>query len=208
MPVRHVLVADGDLAGTERATQALAGLDVETVATPPAALERVVGSAFDLVLLDPVLGDDDDGALALLHRLRTVAPDTVVVIWSDRPTVEFTVRAMRSGALDVLDKHTDGSTIRTVVDRADPARRARPRGPPAARRSGTRPRPRRSDRRVGPHASAVADDRPRRRLRRDGFDRRRERNGKGAARAHDPSRRGRAPRGRSSRSTAVRSHRA
>ena len=118
MPVRHVLVADGDPIGAARACEALAGLDVETVATPPAALERVVGSAFDLVLFDPGLGDDDDGALALLHRLRTVAPDTVVVIWSERPTVEFTVRVMRSGALDVLDKHSDVASIRSVVDRA------------------------------------------------------------------------------------------
>jgi len=116
--IRHVLVADGSSADVEAARAALAGLEVEAVATPPAALERVVGSPFDLVLLDPVLGDDDDGALALLHRLRTVAPDTVVVIWSERPTVEFTVRAMRSGALDVLDKHADGGTIRSVVDRA------------------------------------------------------------------------------------------
>ncbi len=118
MPVRHVLVADGDPSGAARACEALAGLDVETVTTPPQALERVVGSAFDLVLLDPSLGDDDDGALALLHRMRTVAPDTVAVIWSERPTVEFAVRAMRSGALDVLDKHSDGASIRSVVDRA------------------------------------------------------------------------------------------
>src|SRR5258706_4593967 len=118
MPVRHVLVADGDPAGVASALAALAGIDVEVVSTPPAALERVAGSAFDLVLLDPVLGDDDDGALALLHRMRTVALDTVVVIWSERPTVEFTVRVMRSGALDVLDKHADHAAIRSVVDRA------------------------------------------------------------------------------------------
>src|SRR5690606_24634997 len=62
--------------------------------------------------------DDDDGALALLHRIRTVAPDTVVVIWSARPTVEFTVRAMRSGALDVLHKELPTAEIRSVVDRA------------------------------------------------------------------------------------------
>jgi DNA-binding NtrC family response regulator len=116
--IRHVLVADASAAGLTAAKDALAGVDVEAVATPVAVLERVVGSAFDLVLLDPVLGDDEDGALALLHRLRTVAPDTVVVIWSERPTIEFTVRVMRSGALDVLDKHADGAAIRSVVDRA------------------------------------------------------------------------------------------
>src|SRR5215510_13006819 len=116
--VRHVLVADAGADGVERAKAALAGVDVESVATVPELLERVTGSAFDLVLLVPKLGDDDDGALALLHRVRTVAPDTVVVIWAAAPTIEFTVRAMRSGALDVLRKDTATAEIRSVVDRA------------------------------------------------------------------------------------------
>jgi DNA-binding NtrC family response regulator len=116
--VRHVLVADRNPEGIERARAALGGMDVESVATGPAALERLVGTAFDLLLLDPALGDDDDGALALVHRVRTVVPDTVVVIWSPKPTVEFTVRAMRSGALDVLHKQAAPAEIRSVVDRA------------------------------------------------------------------------------------------
>jgi DNA-binding NtrC family response regulator len=117
-PVRHVLVADADPAGVERAGAALAGLDVESVATPAAMFERLTGATFDLVLLDPALGDDADGALALVHRMRTVSPDTVIVIWSAKPTVEFTVRAMRSGALDVLHKEAAPAEIRSVVDRA------------------------------------------------------------------------------------------
>jgi DNA-binding NtrC family response regulator len=143
--VRHVLVADANPTGVDHAMAAfvpspgesavLAGegrprrdtgdvdivlprIDVESVATSAALFERIVGSAFDLVLLDPKLGDDDDGALALLHRVRTVAPDAVVVIWADAPTIEFTVRAMRSGALDVLRKDTAAVEIRSVVDRA------------------------------------------------------------------------------------------
>jgi DNA-binding NtrC family response regulator len=116
--VRHVLVADPEPGGGGRVRAALSGLDVEEVATPPALLERVVGSAFDVVMLDPALGGDDDGALSLLHRVRTIAPDTVVVVWSARPTVEFTVRAMRSGALDVADKAAAPAEIRSVVDRA------------------------------------------------------------------------------------------
>jgi DNA-binding NtrC family response regulator len=116
--VRHVLVADPDPSGVARARAALGGLDVEAVATAPHALDRLGGSAFDLVLLDPALGEDVDGALALLHRFRTVAPDTVVVIWSAKPTVELTVRVMRSGALDVLDKAAAPAEIRSVVDRA------------------------------------------------------------------------------------------
>ena len=115
---RHVLIVDADPGTVADVTRALAGMDVEAVATPSTAFERVVGSSFDALLLDPVLGEDDDGALSLLHRLRTVAPDTVVVIWSASPTVEFAVRAMRAGALDVLKKSSEDAAIRSVVDRA------------------------------------------------------------------------------------------
>src|SRR2546430_4152125 len=115
MPLRHVLIAAED---PDLAREALAGIDVEAVATPAAALERIVTSTFDLVLLDPALGGDDEGALALLHRLRTVAPDTVFVIYSAAPTVEFTVRVMRSGALDVVAKRAVPAELRSVVDRA------------------------------------------------------------------------------------------
>src|SRR5207244_4233234 len=99
-------------------SQALGGVDVESVATATAALERIVGSAFDAVLFDPALADDDDGALALLHRMRTIAPDTVVVMWAEQPTVGFAVRAMRSGALDVLKKSAGAVEVRSVVERA------------------------------------------------------------------------------------------
>jgi DNA-binding NtrC family response regulator len=114
---RHVLIVDAHAPTIAYATEALIGMDVESVATPVAALERVVGSTFDLVLFDPALGDDEDAALGLLHRLRTVAPDTVVVIWSDQPTVNFTVRAMRAGSLDVLKKTSEPAEIRSVVER-------------------------------------------------------------------------------------------
>ena len=118
MPVRHVLIVDADAASIAYGTGALAGMDVEAVGTPVAALERVTGSAFDAVLFDPALGEDDDGALALLHRLRTVATDTVVVIWAEAPTVNFAVRAMRAGALDVLKKSAEHAEVRSVVERA------------------------------------------------------------------------------------------
>ncbi|MEJ7600854.1 MAG: sigma-54 dependent transcriptional regulator, partial [Kofleriaceae bacterium] len=121
--IRHVLIADRDRAAIAHAQAALVGMDVEAVDNPPAALERVTGSPFDAVLFDPTLGaelgsDAEDGALALLHRMRTVAPDTVVVVWSEHPTVGFTVRAMRAGSLDVLKKSSELAEIRSVVERA------------------------------------------------------------------------------------------
>ncbi|MEO8702445.1 MAG: sigma 54-interacting transcriptional regulator, partial [Kofleriaceae bacterium] len=114
---RHVLLVDAHPATIAHASAALAGMEVEAVPTPIAALDAVVTATFDLVLFDPSLGDDDDEALALVHRLRTVAPDTVVVIWSDQPTVNFAVRAMRAGSLDVLKKTAEPAEIRSVVER-------------------------------------------------------------------------------------------
>ena len=116
--MRHVLVVDRDPAAAELARAPLAEHHVEVVTAVPPALERLTGSPFDVVLFDPAFGDDDDGALALLHRMRTVAPETVAVIWSDAPTVAFAVRVMRGGALDVLKKTADAGEIRSVVDRA------------------------------------------------------------------------------------------
>jgi len=116
--IRHVLIVDPTPPSVVAATTALAGIEVEAVATPTAALERVVGSPFDLVLLDPSLGEDDDDALALVHRVRSIAPDTVVVMWSDQPTVGFAVRAMRAGAIDVLKKTAQPGEIRSAIERA------------------------------------------------------------------------------------------
>jgi DNA-binding NtrC family response regulator len=116
--VRHVLLVDRDPVAVAHATAALQGVDLETVATPPAALDRVVGSAFDAVLFDPALAEDEDAALAILHRMRTVAPDPVVVMWAANPSVEFTVRAMRAGSIDVLRKSSDVVEVRSVVERA------------------------------------------------------------------------------------------
>ena len=116
--MRHVLVVDLDPQGSGLARAPLAGFEVEAVTDIPAGLDRVVHAPFDVVLFDPAFGEDDDGALALLHRFRTVAPDTVVVIWCDAPTVAFAVRAMRAGALDVLKKTADPAEIRSVVERA------------------------------------------------------------------------------------------
>ena len=125
--VRHVLVVDADPDAVSYANTSLPGMELEAVATSVAALERVVGSTFDAVLLDPALSEGDDDALALLHRMRTVAPDTVVVIWSEQPTVGFAVRAMRAGALDVLKKTAAAAVFfRTSSAPARIARTAKP----------------------------------------------------------------------------------
>ena len=117
-PVRHVLIAHAGDRQVAAVRTALAGHDVQAASDVSALLDRLTHAPFDVVLLDPALAGDDDDALALLHRVRTVAQDTVVVMWCEQPTIELTVRVMRSGALDVVAKDADGAALRSVVDRA------------------------------------------------------------------------------------------
>ena len=116
--LRHVLIVDAHDEIVARTRAALTGIEVEAVNSIASAFDRIVSSTFDVVLFDPELGGEEDGALALLHRMRTIAPDSVVVMWIEEPTVGFAVRAMRAGALDVLKKSAEAPEIRSVTERA------------------------------------------------------------------------------------------
>jgi len=56
--------------------------------------------AYDVVLVHPTLPDGD--GLALVRSLRDVAPLTKTIVFHERPTVEMSIAAIRSGAVDVL----------------------------------------------------------------------------------------------------------
>ncbi len=115
---RNILIIDPDSTTAALAVDALQGPGVEVVRGAVEAIERIVALPWDVALLDPACAGDDDAALNLLRRLRTLAPDTVVIMWCDDPTVAFTVRAMRGDALDVLRKHAAPEEVRGAVDRA------------------------------------------------------------------------------------------
>jgi DNA-binding NtrC family response regulator len=120
---RHILVIDSEQGTAAAAKAALdqgeRGATVEVVHSAGAALDRIVALPWDVALLDPACaGGPDDAALNLLRRLRTLAPDTVVIMWCVEPTVAFTVKAMRGDALDVLRKGAAAEEVRGVVERA------------------------------------------------------------------------------------------
>ncbi len=115
---RNILVIDPDPVTAKLAAEALQGPGLEIAAGAVEALERIVALPWDVALLDPACAGDEDAALNLLRRLRTLAPDTVVIMWCAEPTVAFTVRAMRGDALDVVRKHAAPEEVRGVVERA------------------------------------------------------------------------------------------
>ena len=81
---------------------ARAGHTVTAVETGAAALAEIEAHTFDLVLTDLRLPDVD--GIAVLERVRSLSPDTVVLIMTAFASVDSAVEALRRGAQDYLLK--------------------------------------------------------------------------------------------------------
>jgi two-component system nitrogen regulation response regulator NtrX len=78
------------------------GYDVEAVESGEAALDRLVGQTYDVVVLDVWLPGMD--GLATLSRMRERQIDTQVVMISGHGNIESAVRAIKMGAFDFVEK--------------------------------------------------------------------------------------------------------
>jgi two-component system response regulator HydG len=89
-----------------RATTAIllrqAGHSVDEAEDAAAALQRLQGESFDVVLTD--LRMPGGGGMAVLEAARRLSPETQVIIMTAFGTIESAVEAMRSGASDYLAK--------------------------------------------------------------------------------------------------------
>src|SRR5438270_3049809 len=83
-----------------RTTLASTGAEIAVADDGEAALERLEGSPFDLVLLD--LKMPGLGGMETLRRLRDAGDDTPVVIVTAHGDVPHAVEAMKLGAIDFL----------------------------------------------------------------------------------------------------------
>ncbi|HEY7911535.1 MAG TPA: sigma-54 dependent transcriptional regulator [Blastocatellia bacterium] len=99
-----VLVVD-DEEGIRRTLQAVLedeGLSVETAASGEECLASFERRAFGCVLLDVWLPGID--GIETLQKLKTLYPETAVIMISGHGSIETAVRATRSGALDFIEK--------------------------------------------------------------------------------------------------------
>jgi DNA-binding NtrC family response regulator len=114
----HVLVVDDD-ASVRRACcdvverKGSVAIGAESVATARAILKN---QKIDLLLLDLKL--PDGGGLTLLEQVKTLYPDTSVVVMTAFATVSSAVDAMRIGAGDYLTKPFALEELTTVLERA------------------------------------------------------------------------------------------
>jgi DNA-binding NtrC family response regulator len=90
--------------------------------TAAEAIERA-STGVDLVLLDYKLPDEN--GLSVLKRLRTLDPDTVIIMLTAHKSVETVVDAMKAGAFDYATKPFDLDDVAIRVERALDATRLR-----------------------------------------------------------------------------------
>lgn len=86
-----------------------------------AALAELERAPWDVVLLDIRLPGMD--GMELLHRLRELAPDSMVIMMTAHGTIETAVEALKCGAVDYLTKPIDPDELSRVVAKAIEQRR-------------------------------------------------------------------------------------
>jgi two-component system nitrogen regulation response regulator GlnG len=122
MTPAHILVADDEPSMRWLLERVLrqAGHSVTVVEDGAGALAHAGGEPYDLAFIDVRMPGLD--GLEVLSRLRTLAPDTAVIVMTAHGSVRSAVEAMQRGAYDYLTKPFDNDEVRLLAERALSAR--------------------------------------------------------------------------------------
>jgi two-component system, NtrC family, response regulator AtoC len=117
MNFRLAIVDDEEIV-CRRLSQALLreGFDVEAFIMGRSFLERMVQQPFDIVFLDMRLPDLD--GLDILSRIKTLRPETEVIIITGHKSVETAIEAIRKGAYHYISKPVNLAEIRLLAKSA------------------------------------------------------------------------------------------
>jgi two-component system response regulator HydG len=118
----HVLVVDDDAAILTAVSDIARnhGFAVSSVGDAHAARTALKAHMADIVLLDLKL--PGGGGLPLVEEIRTLYPETVVVVMTAYATVSSAVEAMRTGASEYLTKPFTMDELSDVLERASERR--------------------------------------------------------------------------------------
>src|SRR5580693_3667862 len=97
------------------ATLAREGHDCLACSDPQAAVTKLTGGRFDLLITD--LKMPKMTGIELLAEARRLRPDMPVVLMTAFATVNTAVEAMKLGAYDYIQKPFDGDEIRLLIER-------------------------------------------------------------------------------------------
>ena len=116
----RVLIVDDDPALLQALPQALrlrmGGVTVDTAKSAAAALDEIALQDYDAIVTDIKMPGMD--GLALLAEIRTRRPDTPILMITGHGEYELSVRALRSGAYDFIQKPIDRDHFVASLDGA------------------------------------------------------------------------------------------
>src|SRR5450759_5623723 len=121
----RALIVDDDRTLREGCASVLRaeGINVEVTARGEEAIQMILRSRFDIMLVDvylePVSGID------VLKAVMASSPSTLVVLMTGNPSVDSSIEAMRIGAWDYLSKPYSGTQLQLLLGRAAHAVSAR-----------------------------------------------------------------------------------
>jgi two-component system, NtrC family, response regulator HydG len=98
------------------------GYEASVAESAHAALSQMAAHHFDLALIDIKMPGND--GIDLLHRIREVDPEMLVIIMTGYASVETAVAALKDGAYDYVSKPFDPDDIAHTVHNALAHRRA------------------------------------------------------------------------------------
>jgi DNA-binding NtrC family response regulator len=118
MPALHVLVVDDDGAVRRACVTIAEGMGCAVVSAESVARARTIlkHQKIDVLLLDLQLPDGE--GLELLQKVKTLYPETAIVVMTAFASVASAVEAMRIGARDYLTKPFALEELTTVLERA------------------------------------------------------------------------------------------
>jgi signal transduction histidine kinase len=123
----RVLVVDDDRVLvrvlSDALSQRLEGVEVEACAFPMAAIERIEAGDVDVVVSDLVMAGLH--GFELLERVKAIRPTSMVVLITGADDRDLSVRALRGGAYDFIQKPVDPDYLAACIRRAVETRRLR-----------------------------------------------------------------------------------
>lgn len=118
MHTTTVLLVDDEAEFVEALAERLAarGLGVETAGDGETAIQKSKTKVYDAILLDMAMPGLD--GLQTLRALLEINPDQQVILLTGRATLQQGVEAMKLGALDLLEKPADITTLVARIEKA------------------------------------------------------------------------------------------
>src|SRR4030095_15588504 len=115
-PRARILIVDDEQEINELLSDLLAHHECVSASSAEEALVHLHATDFDLVISDITM--PGMSGLEMLPQLKSISPNTVVVMISGMQTVESAIGALRLGAFDYLMKPFDLRQVEAVVKRA------------------------------------------------------------------------------------------